>query len=198
MAKSKLKSVNQILQLSTEPSDGVQLRVTFNREADRWSHVIERIEGDQATTILSSIEGTSDDDWPPSPPLQELSVHDLGNTQAILGVGMAGAGHWSISCTVEDSALKFELACLVKDKEQLESLASDRLGSRYQNGSSYQNSGGQLGLELIPLSDDQDSNPAWATEVSSQESDLEFTFCPRLLSTRGTVATRWAYQISLG
>ena len=183
--------MNQTLQLSTDSINGVQLRVTFARETDRWSHVVERIQADQTTTVLSSIEGTADDDWPPSPPLQELSVHDLGNVQAILGVGMAGVGHWSISCTVDGPALKFELACLVKDKDQLTSLAKDQLGSRYQSSADCES-----GLELLALTEDV-AKPTWATDLSQlqNEEQGEQIFRPQQLSTSGTVATRWAYQI---
>ena len=55
--------------------------------------------------LLESIEGTATDDWPPSPPLQSLSIETLpdGRRVALL-VGMAGRSHWSASIEAVASA----------------------------------------------------------------------------------------------
>jgi len=77
--------------------------------------------------IASSVEGDSNDDWPPSPAFQEISEEDIGNRVVVLGVGMAGSNHWSISASVaENQRVKLDNACLVKN-EQI-----GWLGSTYQ------------------------------------------------------------------
>lgn len=95
------------------------LSVQFHWTGDRYRHDI--LLGDtiaSSSVVASSIEGDSSDDVPPSPPLQDLSLESLGTGPdgheilAIMGVGGAGRGHWSISVTRDrPDGLLFELAC---------------------------------------------------------------------------------------
>ncbi|MGH7136322.1 MAG: hypothetical protein ACREHD_11320, partial [Pirellulales bacterium] len=67
-----------------------RVRVEFAREADRYRHVVVVRTGDSWRPVLASTEGSADDEWPPSPPLQELHVEPRtpGNEVALL-VGRA-------------------------------------------------------------------------------------------------------------
>ena len=64
------------------------LSIQFARAGDRHSHQI-LVAGQ---VLAASVEGGGEDDWPPSPPLQQLSIEDLGNGPVGLLVGMAIVG----------------------------------------------------------------------------------------------------------
>ncbi len=51
--------------------------------------------------ILESVEGTGQDEWPPSPPLQQIHEQTLPTGNVIWGLGMSGSSHWSGSFAVE-------------------------------------------------------------------------------------------------
>ena len=51
-----------------------ELRVVFDNRVDRWGHTIEVRREDQWIVAYSSIEGTSSDDWPPSPAFQHIHL----------------------------------------------------------------------------------------------------------------------------
>ena len=94
---------------------GAALRVAFVERADRLRHVISLIEPHgRSVDLLESIEGTPDDAWPASPPLQSFSIETLpdGRGVAFL-VGMAGGSHWSASVEAAPDAqrLVFDIAC---------------------------------------------------------------------------------------
>ena len=72
-----------ILETTGEPS----LELVFHKKEDRWLHQWMASAPEQADeSILTSVEGTPDQIWPPSPPLQEISKHELESGGAILGV----------------------------------------------------------------------------------------------------------------
>lgn len=77
------------------------LKIVFSKTADRWSHKILLRVGTTDVLLLTSVEGDAETAWPPSPPLQDLDVHELGNGTAVLAVGMAGTAHWSASFSAE-------------------------------------------------------------------------------------------------
>ncbi len=99
--------------VSLSSRDG-RLRVDFHWQQDRFVHHVFR----NGTEVGASVEGDTDDSWPPSPPLQQLSLEEIDGTDVILGVGSAGRGHWSISVEPEEqgaaASIKFELACRSK------------------------------------------------------------------------------------
>src|SRR5437016_1791687 len=80
-------------------SNNLRLRVEFTWRGDRFGQVISFVGPDgRVQPLLESIEGTASDDWPPSPPLQSLSIEKLSDGRsAALFVGMAGGSHWSAS-----------------------------------------------------------------------------------------------------
>lgn len=126
------------------PTSGQLLRLEFEWSGDRWLHrwllVDPTGESGAPLVLLSSIEGTPEQVWPPAPPLQDISRHELPSGPAILGVGMAGIGHWSASFSVEHSpdvehspkeglAVKADLACL--QKQPANSTSAPVIASNY-------------------------------------------------------------------
>ena len=95
--------------------------VNFLWTGDRFAHEVRL--GDRV--VARSIEGDGDQDFPPSPPIQDLSIETLDMGKAALGVGGAGRGHWSISVLIRDGGFDFDIACRHPD-------AIDHLGSRYE------------------------------------------------------------------
>jgi hypothetical protein len=101
--------------VETLGTGGVRLGALFERQADRFQHSISLLEaGGTHWPLLESLEGSPADDWPPSPPLQNLHCESLpdGSRVALL-VGMAGAGHWSASIgpRADENCLVFDVAC---------------------------------------------------------------------------------------
>jgi hypothetical protein len=96
-------------------ASGLALRLVFVWRGDRFGHLIaSRRPGGDWQPLLESVEGTAADDWPPSPPLQSLSIERLGHDRlAALLVGMAGRGHWSASMEAvqHEAKLVFDIAC---------------------------------------------------------------------------------------
>ena len=100
---------------------GAALRIEFQRDADRCRHDIlldlPTPSGQRRIVpLLASREGSSNDSWPASPALQNLSVEELApNKPVALLVGMAGRSHWSASVEVDPAraALVFDIACRV-------------------------------------------------------------------------------------
>ena len=106
---------------------GDRLQVAFQRTGDRYSHVIALRRSGETATLLSSCEGTPDQWWPASPPLQQLHFTDLENgSRAALLVGLAGRSHWSLSVVADGQRdeLLFDVACRAN-------LQPERLGSQY-------------------------------------------------------------------
>lgn len=102
-----------------------RLTVEFTWKTDRYVH---RITSDAGCEI-TSVDGTPEEPWPSSPPIQQLSLESIEGQLVLLGVGAAGSGHWSISVSSvvdgDDEALKFELACRSRE-------VPDRLASTYR------------------------------------------------------------------
>jgi hypothetical protein len=108
--------------------EALGVRVAFRRLADRYSHAVEISCGGEWIPLLESIEGAADDDWPPSPPLQELHFESRADgTRLALLVGRAGRSHWSLSVEAapDASRIVFDAACRLRDVPR-------RLGSHYQ------------------------------------------------------------------
>ncbi len=97
--------------LTLAPPDS-DLRVEFCWRDDRF---VQRLFVGDAHPLGNSVEGSADEQWPPSPPIQQLSLETINGKSVILGVGAAGKNHWSISVETfaDDHAtgMKFDLAC---------------------------------------------------------------------------------------
>jgi hypothetical protein len=116
------------LALQSLAADGASLCVEFAWRNDRYQHVIGLQQPDGAMRpLLESVEGGPADAWPPSAPLQSLTIEPLaGDRRAAFLVGMAGRSHWSASIEARSGgALVFDLACR-------HGASLGNLGSRYR------------------------------------------------------------------
>lgn len=154
-------------QLAALDNNGHGLRVVFTRQGDRWQHVLERVEGEAVTRLLQSSEGSASDDWPASPPFQELSQETLPDGRTVLFlVGRAGTSHWSASveAAVDPPQLVFDIACRHSQTPR------------------------QLGSAYAALYDDARLESLLG-EVS------EGIISPQEITTRLPGTTRWKYRI---
>ncbi len=185
------------------------LKVLFQQQADRWEHRIVLVDTDSAeeekeTTLLKSVEGTSEQTWPPSPPLQDASCHRLETGDALLAVGMAGTSHWSASFSVEVAKTESEppsmladLACLFK-KDQPANASS--LGSCYELGSGIevlneQTNRLQIKTGDIVISIESVAGGDWSSNMAIE--DRQLTIHPNELSADKRRATRWGFRFSI-
>ena len=183
------------LALQVIDRDGRGLRVVFQRQADRWTHRIEIIDGAQSCCLLTSVEGTSDQPWPPSPPLQQLSIEELapGNRVALL-LGMAGRSHWSASveCDPASLSLLFDVACRVQQPPQC-------LGSCYRtevplaegslDRARFTTAAAAVTLQLPPL-----ANPP-SVALALPENHLAVVY-QDLTVARAPSTLRWKYRVT--
>jgi hypothetical protein len=136
-------------QLAVEVPHVGTLSLVFERRGDRLAHAIwlKPLNGNGQQTgepptllLLESVEGSSDDHWPASPPLQSLSIESfVPGTSVALLVGMAGNSHWSASIEPcrEPTGFLFDLACRT-------TASAAFLGSTYRLAD---------GMEASPLAD---------------------------------------------
>lgn len=102
--------------LCRNSADGSRLCIEFRRAGDRFTHTIRRTDasGETADEWVEVQSGDSDD-WPASPPIQELSLESIADSDVLLGVGRAGKSHWSISVETSEvdgeAALRLDIAC---------------------------------------------------------------------------------------
>ncbi len=111
------------------------LRVKFVRRGDRIGHVIECVDVNRSIELVESCEGSADERWPASPPVQELepAVGPMSPTtlqanapQVAWLIGRAGASHWSASVEARpDGTITFDVACRLGEEPAW-------LGSRYR------------------------------------------------------------------
>jgi hypothetical protein len=159
-------------------ASGHGLRVEFEWRGDRFGHSIVLVSGGAPGSIplLKSIEGTAGEAWPPSPPLQSLSLETLpdGRKVALL-VGMAGRSHWSASIEAlpDRPALVFDIAC--RRGQEAEAL-----------GSAYQPAAGT----------DERRNLICAAGTALQEDERALRFFPQVQASVGSTV-RWKYTVEL-
>jgi hypothetical protein len=94
------------------------------------------VSGGSSEFSLESAGGSSLEEWPADPPLQQVVLEPLGNPaqldaparMAALGVGMSGHGHWSLAADSPPDAqetIQFDWACRIHQP-------AERLGSTYR------------------------------------------------------------------
>ncbi|MGD9645388.1 MAG: hypothetical protein AB7U73_06725 [Pirellulales bacterium] len=109
-----------------------RLRLRFLRRGDRIAHVIELDRDGKLIELLASREGSPDERWPASPPVQELELAQSprvspaeNRAQIAWLIGRAGASHWSASVEAQaEGAITFDVACRLTEEPAW-------LGSRY-------------------------------------------------------------------
>lgn len=118
------------------------LEIDFAWHGDRYAHVIGiRMAGSALAPLLTSIEGDSETDWPPSPALQQLSIErGVDGIERAMLVGMAGKSHFSLVVEPTEHGFHFDVACRAK-------APPDWLGSQYLRPEP----GAAAGLELPEL-----------------------------------------------
>ncbi len=112
----------KILEILDDQHRGLCLM--FNRRQDRYYHQIAAVDGTEVVPLITSVEGTNED-WPSSPPLQELTVEQRAAGPVALLVGRAGTSHWSMSVELNcpNQQIDFDVACrTASDPRQLGSL----------------------------------------------------------------------------
>ena len=92
------------------------LELVFSWQLDRWQHMLRtRLpDGTRGDVCLETAPrlATDNPQWPSSPPLVEIAEMQLPQGPALLGVGLAGKSHYSLSVTSEPGGtLLFEFAC---------------------------------------------------------------------------------------
>ncbi len=90
------------------------LSVRYSKLRDRLSHTIGIADGDAYRPFLESIEGSEEESWPASPPMQQMveECFTPGTSPVLLGVGLSGSGHWSTAIeSLNNCLLKFDIAC---------------------------------------------------------------------------------------
>ena len=184
------------IQIPLETLPASNLRLKFDKSSDRWSHRWQLVDEDgQATDVLTSIEGGAEEIFPASAAMQEVSLHELPTGPAVLGVGMAGKGHWSASYSVESHedqpSIKCDLACLLK---QLQS-DGQWLGSTYSvgDGVKVKTEGLKVRFSIKGQSFSLIADPAYA---SIETAEQQIQIVPTKLSDSKTVATRWLFSVA--
>jgi len=98
---------HQPIEIESLNDSGVGVRVRFTWRGDRYGHTISFVRGNEETACVESCEGDSTDDWPPSPPIQEIHEQQNGGGKILFLTGMAGTAHWSMTVETRE---RFEQA----------------------------------------------------------------------------------------
>lgn len=183
--------------------EGVILRVDFDRAHDRWRHRIFLAlpEGSNIVgpvLLLESVEGTSAEDWPVSPPLQFVSIETRPKKLPVaLLMGMSGDGHWSASIEQlpAERAIRFDIACRAKSHPQ--NLGSKyRLGPRFESKPSSSESTepnfSAAGIQFELTGESAKDSPL--PSVQSSGSELHIHFGEPVTDVPQTY--RWVYRLT--
>jgi len=159
------------------------LRLDLFWRYDRYAHRIVTVSGVEERLLVESVDGCDEDNWPPSPPLQQLSVAELqSGRQVALLVGMAGKSHWSVSIEPqpEQSSFMFDVACRSGEP-------ASRLGSTYQ--ASQTGSASQMGFKIIGVEVDSVCSAV-------KQLDSKWFVEPDQSGLRASQTIRWKYAVS--
>lgn len=178
----------------------------FEKHTDRWMHRVVIIDGGSAIPMLRSVEGDEQLGWPPSPPLQDVNLHELPAGAAVLGVGMAGSNHWSASFSIESAEddragcqayILADIACFCKQARpesatvlkssyliepgiEIVEVGPDRLVLRPS----------QYAVSLTPLDGEH-----WNSQLSCDGS--RFMITPERVNEDLGKPTRWGYRVAV-
>jgi hypothetical protein len=176
------------------------LAVEFFWHDDRFGHRVwlaHQVRPD-LPPLLESLEGTPDEAWPPSPPLQSVDINEQpdGRKVAYL-VGMAGKSHWSASMELDPlgESIRVDVACRVP------AFWEGMLGSRYRVARLHP--AGNAGHVVVPAAD---QGPTHGLRILSDGGASESAFrmiAPDTLAIEPSVpistneprTIRWRYTI---
>lgn len=88
-------------------------RLEFRWQTDRWQHILWRQRGTGWAEAITSVEGSSEQTWPPSPVFQNVYFEEISPDIAEFQVlGQAGKSHYSGAIRYDDRlhSLDFDLA----------------------------------------------------------------------------------------
>lgn len=171
------------------------MRATFLWQRDRYAHRIEVLERGRVTICLTTVEGDADDQWPPSPPLQQYSTEAGGAGEGlVLLLGMAGKSHWSASVETDatTTSLVFDVACRVARRPRW-------LGSTYRVERPI--TLGSQGTPSVVVGDRvakaivEPADAACITPVTQDGNRV--TVVPSLPDATPPFTVRWKYRIRL-
>ncbi len=91
----------------------MRLEARFSWQHDRFGHQVVLVHQGSEQVLLCSMEGNDQQEFPPSPVIQDMSVERRPDSQVALGVGMAGSAMWSLSsqASLEGGWIEFDWAC---------------------------------------------------------------------------------------
>jgi len=175
------------------------LQVRYTKCRDRLSHVIGILDEESFIPLFESVEGTEQEPWPSSPPMQQMVEERFteGAPPVLLGVGLSGNGHWSTAIdTQQQRVLKFDIACKI-------SKVSNSLGSVYRVLADSMTATGPKGIGFVvqtaeglePQKTFQiDFNVAIGSlEISEEAKQIRVA----TISPPSSIQThRWCYEIS--
>ena len=101
---------SKVCEIRSHPTGAeLGLLLQMTREGDRYHTSILLIEPDNGTVpLLESCEGSSNDSWPASPPLQEVLLQSDEGRPYLAGLGSAGSGLWSLIVAPVEGHVGFE------------------------------------------------------------------------------------------
>ena len=168
--------------------DGGKLGVLkFTWQADRYHH---HWEFDAAEPSIASVESTSADAWPISPPLQQIHQQSFADgRQVVFGVGMAGRGHWSASFTLIP-----DLHCWIVELACRSPQEPDHLASTYQLSGDWQEQGEQ-GIAGSHLNQRLTVQPIAPGSLADLESNV-LVIRPSSLADVATTH-QWAFRLRI-
>lgn len=198
--------------LSNVLPDGTTLSIEFERTADRFRHVLSIVEPENpehSCSILRSVEGNAQQQWPASPPLQELLIETRPTGPVALLLGMAGTSHWSISVerSIEQTGFQFDCACRIVDPADFlgccyNLLTYNKKESANVEASEFLRSGYGLSATVTPhysisisQADIQKNSAVDAIQFSGD--DGLWRIACQATETELPATIRWAYSIVL-
>ena len=176
------------------------LSVRYSKIQDRLSHTIGLVSGNTYLPFLESIEGSEQQPWPESPPMQQVveECFTPETSPVLLGVGMSGNGHWSTAIeSQQDQQLKFDIAC--KNSKN-----ASFLGSTYRVLTCFQTPHRTNTIEMLLepekfLANSIVHRVEFKVSIGRLEySDAKRRICVSPISASSSIQThRWCYEVSL-
>ncbi|QDV67951.1 hypothetical protein Poly24_16570 [Rosistilla carotiformis] len=164
-------------------------------QQDRFGHAIDVLQAGQRSPLLETVVDPAPTAWPRNTPLQQASLETIDGRLAILGVGLAGTSHWSLSLETlagESVGLRIDCACRC-------TTAPESLGSQYRwaDGIDCQTDafagilfrGDQVCVQVAP--DDE------KTVITCTADEKLCEIRPESLPNETPQTIRWCYQFLL-